>query len=381
MRRIRAPAIKPRPELRAIRRVPHGGEREDEVMLRADFSTGVNAYGPVPSVAEAVRSADPAAYPDHASVTARRAVAKATGCDLAAIAIGAGTAELLHAVCLAMVRPGDVVLVPEPAFGEYRRAAALAGARVARPGRMSGGATPPERTLDFCRAVYQLRPRLAFLCTPENPSGAHWEHSEVLEVAEACRRAGTLLILDQAYDAFDAHPLGTPALAGHPAVLHLRSLTKDHALAGVRVGLAIGPPFLIYAIERVRPPWAVSSAAQTAVVAAYGADAEPHVRETTGKLRANARALAAACEALGIVTLPSATHYFLARVGDARRVAAVLLRDHAIKVRDATTFGLPDCVRVAARTPEQNAWLVSALADHSIRPLILDRRKLHVRSH
>ena len=327
----------------------HGGD----VTARIDFSTCVNAYGPAPVVVDAIRAADVAAYPDPRSVGARGAAARMWGRPVDEIAFGAGSVELIAAVVAAHVRAGDTVLVPRPAFGEYGRAALLAGARIVRPARVPINATG---AVAMARAVYAHRPRVAFLATPTNPGGIALSLDEVRAVADACRAVGTLLVLDQAYDACTAAPLGTPALGGHPAVLHLRSMTKDHALAGLRVGFAVGPVPVIAALERVRVPWAASSVAQAAAVAALSEAAQAHVTRTLALLRAEARAIGG-----NGTTTYSSTHYFLMHVGDAACVRATLRARAAIAVRDCRSFGLPAYIRVAARTPPENAALVAAL--------------------
>ncbi len=347
-------------------RVAHGGPSGDEHLrpVWADFSTSVNAYGPADVVVEAVRAATAparlAAYPDPTCGAARAALAAHAGVAENCVAVGAGAAELILAATLAFARGGDGrgdagVLVPRHAFGEYARAAELAGARV----------VTPARGQPFAEAVAAERPRVAFLCTPESPTGRAWPLAAVREVADACAAAGARLVLDQSFDAFAREPLGTPALPGHPAVLHLRSLTKDHALAGVRVGYAAGTAEAVAALDRARMPWGVSTAAQAAAVAACTPGALEHARRTAALLRDAAAVLRAtfapACD------VPSDVHYFLLRAGDDAGAGARLtraLRDrHALRVRDCASFGLPAHVRVAARTPPENARLADALAD------------------
>jgi cob(I)alamin adenosyltransferase len=257
------------------------------------------------------------------------------------------------------------VLLPPHAFAEYERATMIAGGSVVAPIGQSSPWPPDapvaEVVAGYVRAVGSRAPRVAFLCTPESPSGRAWPLDAVREVAEACRRAGTLLVLDQSFDAFTAAPLGTPALRDHPATLHLRSLTKDHALAGVRLGYLVGLPALVGAVERARMPWSVSAPAQAAAVAVCAVEAEAHVRETTMRLRAAAEELRVAACHLGIPAVPSSAHYFLLDVGDAGAATCTLRQRHAISVRDCTSFGLHGHVRVAARTPGDNRLLLAAL--------------------
>ena len=180
-------------------------------------------------------------------------------------------------------------------------------------------------------------------------------------MADACAAVGTLLVLDQSFDGFLAAPLGTPALPGHPVVLHLRSITKDHALAGVRAAFAVGPAHLMAAVERGRVPWAASTVAQAAALAALSGEGSAHAAATIPRLRAERERLESTFARLRMPTVRTATHFILAAVGDAARLAARLRGGHGIQVRDCASFGLPGHIRVAARTPAENVELIRAL--------------------
>jgi histidinol-phosphate/aromatic aminotransferase/cobyric acid decarboxylase-like protein len=371
------PRLSPRPVLRRLARADHGGPSAADHAgspIRADFSTSVNAYGPAPGVLTAIRDAldiaRVSAYPDPSSTAARTALASRLAVDRASIAIGSGATELILAIAMAFVRAGDRVLIPHHAFAEYERATILSGGHVVHPetDRSQPGPPMPGVAIDvlverYERAVATRSPRIAFLCTPESPSGRAWPLSAVQAVADACARAGTLLVLDQSFDAFSEKPLGTPALRGHPATLHLRSLTKDHGLAGLRVGYVVGPNSLVAAVEQSRMPWMVSAPAQAAIVATCTPEASAYVDEMAGRLRTAARDVGTAARDLDIPTVPSDTHYLLLDVGDAADVTHRLRKRHALKVRDCTSFGLPSYVRVAARTPGDNRLLLTALSD------------------
>ncbi len=351
----------------------HGGPSPDDAHrapVRADFSTSVNAYGPAPSVRDAIaRALTPvaiAAYPDPSSSAACAAVADVLGVDRSNVVVGAGATELILAITLACVAPGDVVLVPPFAFAEYERAARLCRATVVPVGLPCGAAldAPPGALAGAVAAAVAARaPRLVWLCTPESPRGRAWPREAIERVERACARAGSVLVVDQSFDAFTAAPLGTPALRDSPRTLSLRSLTKDHALAGLRVGHLVGAASLVAAVERARMPWATSALAQTAAIATCDPAAAEHVRATTARLRAAAAEIHAAATALGVTSVPSDTHYLLLDVGDAASFARAVRERHALKVRDCTSFGLPSHVRVAARTPDENRLLVAAIQD------------------
>jgi len=321
----------------------HGGRLAIDTSNRDvhDFSVCLNAFGPAECVREALRSARIDEYPDPSSRLAREAAAAAWSCPVDDIALGAGAAELIDATCRAFLSPRNVVAIAQPAFGEYERSVRLCGASVAND--------------------LESKTRLVFVCSPSNPLGRMGDRTELLAIADRCASRGALLVLDQAYDAFTEAPLGTPAFPSHPAVLHLRSLTKEHALAGVRVAYAVGPADVIRALNAVRVPWSASSLTQSAAIATFTPDARAHASTTIATLRAEAARLRAAFMRLGYDVSQSATHFFLIRVSNASRAQRLLLERENILVRDCTSFGLPDQIRVAARTPRENDLLIDAL--------------------
>lgn len=353
--------IEPRPEVRVMPIAEHGGRRalggRGERLI--DFSVCLNAYGPAPAVVDAIRSASVDEYPDPRATVAREAFAHSWSLSPSSVVIGAGAAELIQAVSFAYLRAGDTALVVEPSFGEYRRAAALCGAQVAGVPLVAG-----DDPLTLVRAAIDVhRPRLVFLASPVNPSGVALTRDELSCVADACASVGSLLVLDQAYDAFAATPLGTPALAGHSHVLHLRSLTKEHALAGVRVAVGVGPAEVVADVEAVRVPWTTSTAALAGAIATLGDDARRHAAESIASLRAARARIETALQTSGIRTHPSQTHYLLVACPNATMVRDTLIAKRGILVRDCTSFGLPGHVRVAARLPRENDALIHALRD------------------
>jgi histidinol-phosphate/aromatic aminotransferase/cobyric acid decarboxylase-like protein len=353
--------IRPRPEVLSapLPAYAESARTHESSPVRLDFSTTLNAWGPAPVVLHALRAARPDVYPDPEALAPRQAAAARWDRPVEEITFGAGVTELIHAVCFAFLRSSDTVLVPGPTFGEYARAAALCGARV-----LQGTATPPAYALEIpaiSAAVIQHRPRLAFLCSPNNPTGQSFGRDELRGLADACAAAGSLLVLDQSYDAFTAQPLGVPALPDHPAVLHLRSFTQDHALAGVRAAFAVGAAPVVGGLARARPPWTTSTAAQAAATAALSDAADTHILGTVTRLRFQRELLQSAFARLRIPTVATSTHFLLAAVGDAQGVSTRLLTEHGIRVRDCTAVGLREHIQVAARTPGDNDTLIHAL--------------------
>jgi L-threonine-O-3-phosphate decarboxylase len=353
----------PRPEVLATHLTYHGAldyaelerlELDPEEVL--DFSVNSNPYGPSPAVREILRTIPLERYPDREALALRRAIADHLDIATDRIVAGNGVAELIGLVALAFIRPGDRVLILGPTFGEYTRAAALMGAQVeiltAQPEQ--DFVVNPD---DVTRSLRRGQPRLAFLCNPNNPTGTLTS----LETIDAWARSHpkTLFIVDEAYLAFAATACSSLTI-GVNNILVLRSMTKDYALAGLRLGYAVSHEDVIDALERVRPPWSVNSMAQAAGVAVT-AD-EEHLQSSLDKLARANETLVAGLRKLGLTPLPSAVHFFLVPVEDGAAFRRQLLR-RKIMVRDCASFGLPAHVRIATRRPEENTRLLDAIQE------------------
>lgn len=356
----------PRPELASIPDPVHGaldfGELErlgvapDSVL---DFSVNGNPYGPSPHVREAIARVPFERYPDREALALRRALASELQVSMAQIVVGNGSMELVWLIALAFMRPGDGVLILQPTFGEYSRAARLMGAHLIQYTTESA----TDFTLDTTRVMQtlqQTQPRVAFVCNPNNPTGTFTSPAQIAAWAQAC--PGTLFVVDEAYLTF-AHQAPSVLTVLQPNILVLRSMTKAYALAGLRLGYAVGAPEVLDALRRASPPWSVNALAQAAGIAALQDKA--HLEHCLACITQDKQALCTALYTLGLRPVPSTTHYFLVPVFQAFACRQTLLR-YGLQVRDCTSFGLPTYVRIAARRPEDNARLVAALAE--IRP-------------
>ncbi len=356
--------IRPRPEMERVPPPRHGGPpREGEpspAPIRIDFSSNVNARGPAPSVIEAAQAAGIADYPDPDAVAPREALSRLWGQPTERIRFAPGATELIHRICRVFLRPGDLTVVPGPTFGEYARAALLAGGRVHEVrGESPRFHLPLAELVRTCR---ELRPRLVFLCAPNSPTGENPSPEMVKEVARAIPQDG-LLVLDDSFRSFvtarfDPPMLATEAVAG--TVLVVRSLTKDLALAGLRAGAALGHPELLTALDGAAIPWGASAPAQAATVAALEEEGLHHLRESVHEMVRERARLAGSLRSLGWSPLPSSTNFLLCRVATALQVTQDLSKV-GLRVRDCISFGLPNHVRVAVRRAGENEELVGAL--------------------
>jgi histidinol-phosphate aminotransferase len=351
----------PRPEVQRIPPAVHGafdfaeldhlGIAPETVL---DFSVNGNPYGPSPRVREAIAHVPLDRYPDREALALRRVLAAQLHVPLEQLLVGNGSSELLWLLVLAFLRPEDRVMLVGPTFGAYARAVAVMGAHLEQY-----TARPEEgfrvNTAAVAQVLRHLQPRLVFICNPNNPTGTLLPPETIVAWAVACPQ--TLVVVDEAYLPFAAH---SPSLVAHltPNMLVLHSMTKAHALAGLRLGYAVGPPDIIAALTRVRPPWSVNALAQAAGIAAL--QDTTHVASCLAQIARAKQDLVTGMVTLGLHPVPSTTHFFLLPVTHGATLRRALLR-HDILVRDCASFGLPTYVRLATRRPEDNARLLAAL--------------------
>jgi histidinol-phosphate aminotransferase len=330
-----------------------------------DFSANINPFGPAEAVRDAVAAVPLDRYPDRHCLALGRALEDFLGVSRHNILAGNGTSELILLAALAFVRPGDRVVVVGPTYSEYARAATIMGARVTTYlAQVEADFVPDEVAISGLWT--SLGPRVAFVCNPNNPTGAALAPDIIAAWAKEYPR--TLFVVDEAYLAFAAG-LGSALDCSMDNVLVLRSMTKDWCLAGLRLGYAVGAPLLIEALRATQPPWSVNALAQAAGVAALR-----HLEHCQGSLErliAAKRKLVDELTLLGLAPVPSVVHFFLLRHSLALRAQNVAagtafrqaLLQRGVVVRDCASFGLPDHVRIATRTPHENERLLAAIRE------------------
>jgi histidinol-phosphate/aromatic aminotransferase/cobyric acid decarboxylase-like protein len=322
-----------------------------------DFSVNVSPFGPHEAVLAAARAADLSRYPERDGQTAREALARSLDVPASRIALGNGAAELLFSIAHALVEPSDRCLVVGPTFGEARAAFEAARGQV----HEHVVSLTEEHALDtlvetLSSQIARATPRIVYLCDPNNPTGRLFGARRLARLLEA--HPACAFVIDQAFLSLSAGHEDAQMRMPENALL-LRSMTKDHALPGLRIAYVLASEANIERIERARPPWTTSAAAQAAVPVAL-AHAE-HVTTARTRLLALREELEHGLARLGLTPHPSATCFLVVDVGDARAVRARLLRDDAVLVRSCVSFGLPNHIRICARPKGDLDRLLGAL--------------------
>ena len=322
------------------------------------LSANESPLGPSPRVIEAIRREAPRAhlYPDGGSVALREALGRRLGVPPAQIVIGNGADELIGLLALAAFESGDEVVVPMPSFEPYATSVTLAGARlVASP--LAGYETDLD---DVARRV-SARTTAIILCSPHNPATTIIRRAPLQRLLAALGDDPPLVVLDEAYGDFcddPDYPDGVALLARHPRLLVLRTFSKIAALAGLRVGYALGTAETIDRLNRTRAPYNTNRLGQAAALAALE-DVE-HWDRTRALVVEERGFLARELAKRGLTCPPSQANFLLVRVPDATAVRERLLRAGLV-VRDGAAVGFPGHLRISIGIWATNERLLRAL--------------------
>ena len=322
-----------------------------------DFSVNINPLGPPPAAQEALQDLDISSYPDPECLELTEALSKATGVAMNRIVIGNGTTELIHLLIRVCAGFTDSVAVFTPTFGEYETAARHLGVNLSSlPASKYDGFT---WNMDAVHRLIKTRdPDLVFLCNPNNPTGRYLTMNEVTGVAQAIGNG--ILVIDDSYLAFTEQPWDTAQLLSRKNVLILHSMTKEYAMAGLRLGYALCPEPVARALMTHKPSWSVNAAAQAVGIAAL--TDQDHLDRGRKCIDEGKAFLTSELRSRGLPVVPSSANFFLLHVDNASTFRRQLLTE-GICVRDCSSFGLPDYIRVGVRTLNECKQLIAAV-DH-----------------
>ncbi|MDH5834181.1 histidinol-phosphate transaminase [Luteimonas kalidii] len=341
---------------------------DGEVWLNANESAWAN-----------VADADGACrrYPDPQPAALRDALAALYSVAPERLLVGRGSDEAIDLLVRATCIPGrDAVLVTPPVFGMYAVSARLQGAplvEVPLHDDPQAGLVPDIAAIG--EVAVARGAKLVFLCSPSNPGGAAVPLAEI-DALSRLLDGRALVVVDEAYGEFADGPSATMLLDALPNLVVLRTLSKAHALAAARIGVAIGDPALIAALRRCQAPYPVPAPCAALALAGLGTAARAQTCARVGAVRSERERLAGAMQALPGVrrVYPSEANFLLVRFEDAGAAFETLLAA-GIVVRDQrSAYGLGDALRITIGTPEQNARVLDVLSTR-VRPAEMARAR------
>jgi len=340
---------------------PEALERRAGRPFAARLGANECGFGPSSRAIAAMREAADTAwkYPDPEAHDLRRAIAAHHGCDPAHIGLGEGIDGLLGLIVRLIIAPGDVAVTSRGAYPTFAYHVTGHGGTLATV-PYTADHEDPDRLIAETR---RKGARLCYISNPDNPMGT-WHDAATVHDMVAAVPDHALLLLDEAY--VDLAPDGTAADIdpADPRVLRLRTFSKAHGLAGLRVGYAIGPAPIIAALDRVKNHFGVNRIAQAGALAAL-ADREylHHIRALND---ASMGRLVNIARENGLRPIPSATNFVAMDCGGGGARSARILAElgaRGVFVRMPGAAPLDRCIRVSTGPdPEVDAF-AAALPD------------------
>lgn len=335
-------------------------QRELGIQDPVKLASNENALGPSPAAMAVLRDAagNLHRYPDPAGRRLKERVARLHGVAPAQIVLGSGSNELIELVVRTFVSGDEEGLVSQGTFVAYERAFQAHNVRY-QTVPLAG----VQQDLAAIARAAGPRTKVLFLANPNNPTGVAIGHDEVGRFLDALPPQ-VVVVMDEAYAEFARPEVFGSALAladRHPQMLVLRTFSKIHGLAGLRVGYGIGPEEIVQYLDRVRMPFNASGAAQAAALAAI--DDDDHVARSRALVRDEEPRVRRALVALGLDVAPSEANFLFIDVRrDGEETFRALLQRGVI-VRPMRPYGFPTHLRVTIGTVRENDRFIAALRE------------------
>lgn len=290
------------------------------------LSSNESPFPTLPAVTEAIARATLPLYPDAAAIGLRTRLAERFGTTLDEVHVGSGSVSILYQLAQATSTAGDEILYSWRSFEAYPGIVTVSGATsVQVPNRADG-----SHDLDAMAAAITERTRLVLVCTPNNPTGPIVTTEAFERFMEAVPE-NVLVVLDEAYREFVTDPEaveGIAQLKKHENLVVLRTFSKAYGLAGLRVGYAVGPAYVLDACRATAIPFSVSEQAQRAALAALDSEAEYAVQ--VAELVERRDRIRAALIAQGWDVPAAQGNFVWLPAGDATAAASETLEAHGI---------------------------------------------------
>lgn len=335
-------------------------EVERELKISAlKLASNENPLGPSPMAVQAVHDFVERAhrYPDSQGYYLRVKLAERFKVHPDQVILGAGSTDIIEMVATAFLQGDAEGLTSEGSFVMYYIVTQMLGAKLQR--------IPMEGyhyDLDAIASALTPRTQVIYFANPNNPTGTYHAAAAVDRFLRRLPE-DVLLVLDEAYAEYvtDPHYSRSLEYIGEGRnVLMLRTFSKAHGLAGLRIGYGIGPAPVINCLNLVRSPFNTSGIAQAAAMAAM--DDHAHIAATVEHNRREMQWLCRRLDDMAVAYVPSATNFLLVNSGtDANELFHALLHQGVI-VRPMKENGFPTCIRVSIGRHEENAKFVEVFA-------------------
>lgn len=314
-----------------------------------------NPLGPSPLAKEAIRIAAEQAhiYPDGGGHKLRGKIAEKLGFEISNIVLGNGSNEIIELLCHTFLNRDAELIAAKHAFVVYKLMASLFGAKYIE-------VDDPDfiHDLDAMATAITKNTRLVFIANPNNPTGTQVTQEAIDAFVEKLP-PHVIAVFDEAYFEFlDTPPDVLKHIRAGKNVIVLRTCSKIHGLAALRIGYGIAPESITALLQKARQPFNTNALAQAAALAAL--DDEEHISKTKAINRQGLDFYEQAFTERGMKFVPSVANFILVEVGDGNLVFSEMLKQGVI-VRAMAGYKLPGWVRISIGTPAENARALEVL--------------------
>lgn len=343
---------------------PYKGLNKEEVVCLA---TNENPYALPASIQERLMTqiSTTNRYPKVDNESLRQLIAQRHQVEAKNIVIGAGSDELITYTALKFVNPGDNTVMANPSFFRYKDLTELAG-----------GTCKLVTGNHFCHDLGAMKEsidehtKIVFLCNPNNPTGTFIPVEEIEAFVKEIRK-DIVVVVDEAY--FDyVYPKETLSsitlIQKYPNVLVFRTFSKYFALAGLRIGYAVGNEEVIAGLNAIRSPYNVNTIAQAAAIEVLKSS-EYFDKTYYEEIQEERLAYYKAFNKLGTEYIQSQANFIFARLGESCEKICENLKKYNLIVRPCAMFGYPEYIRVTIGSPDENRKFLMALEE------VLDKKE------
>jgi histidinol-phosphate aminotransferase len=327
------------------------------------MASNENPFGPSPLAVKAMQSvlAESNFYPDNNAGELRQKLAEHHKVQPEQVVPTAGSTALLGIIARTLLSPGLNAITSERSFIVYPIATQAAGGQLIQVPMRGDGFD-----MNAIAAAVDQHTRIIYISNPNNPTGTLVPAKELDHFLDALPEQ-VIVILDEAYHDFAQYFAAIRSVDYSHAldyvnqgrkVVVLRTFSKAHGLAGVRVGYGIGPAELMSYFARMRTTFSVSAVAQAAAMAAL--DDQAHIQKTLKNNTEQAERLIAGIAELGYHPLPPWANFLYCELGDDAAAIAKRLQAEGVIVRALGPWGAPTAIRVTVGTPQQNDIFLKA---------------------
>ena len=324
------------------------------------LASNENPFGPSPKAKEMImKSAENInRYPDGSAYYLKNKLSEYLNLPVENIILGSGSSEIISLTLETFVNPGEEIIYPWPSFVMYRI--------LTLKNNAVGIEIPLEENFsyDLKKFLEKITPRtkVIFLCNPNNPTGTIIHRKQLEDFLKKLPEE-IIIISDEAYFEYveDENYGSAFPFFQEKNIVICRTFAKIYGLAGLRIGYGIARKEITEYIERIRPPFNITTPAQMAAIAAL--QDQKHIEYVREKTIEGKKYLYNEFEKLGIEYIPSETNFILCKFKvDAGKIVKELEK-RGIIVRSMKSFGLTEYIRITVGTEEENRILIDSLRE------------------